>query len=105
MLGFAIAGIVLSAVLAAVIAIARMRGGGSRRRGSGQGKVAVLADHRKRKASERRNSEGAPSRPQKCSYCRKPAKRITMYAEPSGTVVGVCPSCEPLARERDLMPL
>lgn len=72
--------------------------------GNGKGKVTALSDHRKRKQSVRPASESAP-KGQKCSYCRKPSKRLTFYADEAGTVVGVCPACKHLARERDLMPL
>jgi len=41
----------------------------------------------------------------KCSHCRKQDKRITFYADDSGTVIGLCPVCKPIAERRDLMPL
>lgn len=76
---------------------------------SGKGNVTALSDYRKRKKTQERalwqTTPRAKPHAQKCSYCRKPAKRLTFYADDDGTVIGVCPACRPLAKKRDLMPL
>jgi hypothetical protein len=78
-----------------------------KRRGSPN--VAILQEYKRRKKKRSLAQQSASPHPgtggKKCSHCGKQAKRITFYADDSGTVIGLCPACKPIAERRDLMPL
>ncbi|MEI7024648.1 hypothetical protein [Paenibacillus sp. y28] len=41
----------------------------------------------------------------RCSFCKKKAKRLSFYANEGGRVIGVCDICKPQAERRALLRL
>ncbi|MFD0713391.1 hypothetical protein [Paenibacillus sp. GCM10027626] len=71
---------------------------------AGRTKITSLASYKRRKRLARQEVP-AGSSSQKCTYCKKTAKRITFYADEQGVISGVCPNCKQIAVRQDLTPL
>ena len=71
--------------------------------------VARIQDYKRNKKKRQLAQQSASSNTgtggKKCSHCGKQAKRITFYADDSGSVLGLCPECKPIAERRNLLPL
>jgi uncharacterized membrane protein len=81
-------------ILLAVVLLFWFKRRGSANADQQQSKVIHMNSYRKK-----------PAGAQKCSYCKKKANKLTFYADPHGTVIGVCKQCRLKAEQKELMPL
>lgn len=67
-----------------------------KKRGTTSNKVVSITDYSKKKPLQNAT---------KCSYCKQPAKRLIFYAEHNGQVVGLCSTCQKIAKRKDMLPI
>ncbi|MCM3745787.1 hypothetical protein M3223_00325 [Paenibacillus pasadenensis] len=90
---------IAAGIIAAVLLIGLVK---KRRRPEAAARSKVIELKAARSRKNKRTAAESNGKSQPCSLCRKPSKQLGFYTDENGTVIGVCSSCKPKVKTRQL---